>query len=151
MSWFPGAMGLAARLPVTLHLSADRHAHLRIEPGAMTRLFCAPAAQATKRGKPLTHPLACATDEGTNATPWQMEWSGVARQHLTHSSTHSRKRASSLPSASSTKRQWSRVTTSARGESSRAYNLSVATATQRSPLYAGAQTLQATERGLGIF
>ena len=86
-------MGLAARLPVTLHLSADRHAHLRIEPGAMTRLFCAPAAQATKRGKPLTHPLACATDEGTNATPWQMKYSGVARQHLTHSSTHSRKRA----------------------------------------------------------
>ena len=33
----------------------------------------------------------------------------------------------------------------------RAYDLSVATATKRSPLCAGAQTLQATERGLGIF
>ena len=118
----------------------------------MTRLFRAPAAQATKRGKPLTHPLACATDEGTNATPWQMKYSGVARQ-APHSlfNAQPKESASSLPSASSTKRQWSRVATSARGQLTRAYNFSVATATQRSPLYEGAQTLQATERGLGIF
>jgi hypothetical protein len=29
-----------------------------------------------KRGKPLSHPLACAKDEGTSAPPWQMKYSG---------------------------------------------------------------------------
>ncbi|MCB4428779.1 hypothetical protein FZX09_08255, partial [Synechococcus sp. MU1643] len=45
--------------------------------------------------------------------------------------------ASSLPSASSTKRQWSHVATSARRQKTQAYNFSVATATQRSPLSMG--------------